>query len=234
VVDDGSTDNTIEAIQSTEKQGIRVSSISLGHNQGKGSAIAHGISVMKEKENGIGQIILIADADGSADISYLNDMVKSLSDTIETSQMMINPWNVKSIVVGCRNDGTLPSRKITRWGFKRVVKFICGDLRIDDTQCGFKLMTLDAGAILYKDLNLQRWTHDVEVLYRAKLLGISTSEVPIGWQDKDGSKLATSFLQTVTVSLEMLLEILWMRLNYSIGRWRPALVDGDQQRSNLK
>lgn len=226
IVDDGSTDNTLSTIEASQTQGITVSSISLGRNEGKGSAVARGISVVKERENtSEGQIILIADADGSADILYLNDMVKSLSDTIEMSGMMSTPWKTKSIVVGNRNDGTSPSRRITRWGFKALVKFICGDLRIDDTQCGLKLMTLDTGVILYKDLNLRRWTHDVEVLYRAKLLRISASEVSIGWEDKDGSKLANSLLQTVTVSLEMLFEIIWMRLNYTIVRWRIATVE---------
>lgn len=225
VVDDGSTDDTLGTIQSSQKRGIAVSSISLRCNEGKGSAIAKGISELKEKQNDEGQIILIADADGSADIMYLNDLVKSLSDTIEASQMVSNPWETKAIVVGNRYDNALPSRRITRWGFKVLVKYICGDLGIDDTQCGLKLMTLDTGAILYKDLNLRRWTHDVEVLYRAKLLKTSVAEVPIGWEDKDGSKLANSFLQTVNVSLEMLFEIVWMRLNYSFHRWKPATIE---------
>jgi dolichyl-phosphate beta-glucosyltransferase len=224
VVDDGSTDDTLGAIQSSQNRGIDVCSISLKDNEGKGSAIAKGIFEVKKQTNG-GQIILIADADGSADIMYLNDLVKSLSDTIEASQMTLNPWETKSIVVGNRYDTALPSRRITRWGFKVLVKYICGDLGIDDTQCGLKLMTLDTGVILYKDLNLRRWAHDVEVLYRAKLLKTSVAEVPIGWEDKDGSKLANSFLQTVNVSLEMLFDIVWMRLNYSVHRWKPATIE---------
>ena len=91
---------------------------------------------------------------------------------------------------------------------------------IADTQCGFKLMTLTTGIALYNDLHLKRWTNDVEALYRAKKLGIPVSEMVISWEDKDGSKLSSSALGTVWVSLVMLFEILYMRLQYILGRWK--------------
>lgn len=231
IVDDGSTDNTVRFAYS--RRGIDVYSISLTKNEGKGSAISNGIAAVKEKykdPSKLAQLVLIADADGSGDISYLNDMIKCLSDTIQDKivydkkmQFVANPWETKSIVVGNRNGNTSHSRMITRWGFKFLVKIICGDLGIDDTQTGFKLMTLDAGLVLYHDLNLKRWTHDVEVLYRAKILGVPAAEIPIGWQDKKGSKLANSLSQTIWSSARMLFEILWMKINYSIGRWKSQI-----------
>ena len=176
-------------------------------------------------------IILIADADGSGDIQSLEKMVIELwklvcsvhSSSTPSSSLSSAPpciWNNAAIVVGNRGyDGTSMSRGITRWGFRTAVKLLCGDLRVNDTQCGFKLMTLKAGCILYSNLNLKRWTNDVEVLYRAKLLGVSVSEIMIGWRDKDGSKLASTVWGTVRISFVMLIEILYMRLQYLLGRW---------------
>jgi len=102
---------------------------------------------------------------------------------------------------------------------------LAGDVGVGDTQCGFKLMTIAAAKPLYADLNLQGWTHDVEVLYRAKQNKIPAAEQAIEWQDKDGSKLVESPGGTVGVSVVMLLEVLQMRLAYETGQWKLPRVD---------
>mmetsp|Transcript_22125 Transcript_22125/g.49410 ORF Transcript_22125/g.49410 Transcript_22125/m.49410 type:complete len:86 (-) Transcript_22125:24-281(-) len=83
-----------------------------------------------------------------------------------------------------------------------------------------KLMTLDTASVLYCNLNLKKWSHDVEVLYRARIRGISLAEVPVRWKDEEGSKLVTSAGGAVGASVSMLLEILRMRIEYAVGRWQ--------------
>ena len=210
-----------------------VSCISLDVNQGKGFAISTGIKEVqklyynsyKESNTSIrrGHVILIADADGSGNIESLDAMINELSYLLisHTSTKYCSVWDNKAMVVGNRGyQGTSLARGFTRWGFRTAVKLVCGDLQVNDTQCGFKLMTLNAGIALYNDLHLKRWTNDVEALYRAKKLGIPVSEMVISWEDKDGSKLSSSALGTVWVSLVMLFEILYMRLQYILGRWK--------------
>ena len=80
-------------------------------------------------------------------------------------------------------------------------------------------MTLNAGLTLYSELNLKRWTHDVEVLYRAKELGVPVTGMNIGWVDKEGSKLASTLGETIYMSGIMLSEIIFMRIQYIFGRW---------------
>ena len=129
-------------------------------------------------------------------------------------------WRYPAIVVGDRGDrGGSPARSVLRWGFQNAVQLICGDLGVQDTQCGFKLMTLEAGKLLYNDLNLRGWTHDVEVLFRARELGVPVGQHHVEWTDVDGSKLVTSPGGTVGVSLMMLLEILEMQDEYGSGNW---------------
>jgi len=67
---------------------------------------------------------------------------------------------------------------------------------------------------LYKNLNLQGWSHDVEILYRAQMLNIPIDEMSIEWKDMDGSKIAESGI--VKVSLQMLWDVIRLRWNYSI------------------
>lgn len=233
VVDDGSLDATAELARTYPG----VECVSLPSNQGKGAAVSHGIVQLKP-----GELCLVADADGSATLQDLPAMLMQLVQTMESSTTDTQPplnssfWLMPAMVVGHRistaGDGggdestmrlsssSLPSiRSILRWGFRTTVRCFAGDLRVRDTQCGFKLMTVTAGQLLYRNLNLQGWTHDVEVLYRAKMLEIPVAEHDIQWQDKEGSKLIESPGGTIGVSITMLLEVLLMRLAYETGSW---------------
>ena len=82
-------------------------------------------------------------------------------------------------------------------------------------------MTFTAAQQLYYDLHLRGWSHDVEVLYRAKMLGVTVAESAVQWQDKPGSKLVTSAGGTAGASLQMLWEIVQLRLYYKLGLWKP-------------
>ena len=211
VVDDGSTDGTADFVRGFSKCTLPLSCVSLKANRGKGGALSFGIQQVLNQEG----LILIADADGSGDMKCLDDAYNKLKDLVG------DDWKQPALVVGSRGfQGTSVTRSILRWGFRTCVKVICGDLRVEDTQCGFKLMTTSAANQLYADLNLPGWTHDVEVLYRAKELGISVCNVVVGWQDKDGSKLVQSPGGTVGVSFTMLLQVVQMRLEYAIGNWK--------------
>ena len=236
VVDDGSTDKTLDVVKqcNIRVEGIEISAVSLEQNEGKGSAVARGMMAVEEMrqdaENASGWVILVADADGSGDMVYLNAMIyefsKLVERTAERNTSNITPWRTKAMLVGNRDNASL-SRIITRWGFKTLVKIICGDLQVDDTQCGFKLMTLDAGLMLYSNLNLKRWTHDVEVLYRAKKMMVPVTELKIGWEDKAGSKLATTVGETVRMSAIMLFETLTLTYHYKIGQWKLPDAERD-------
>jgi hypothetical protein len=104
-----------------------------------------------------------------------------------------------------------------------LVGSVCGAFSFD-SKIRLKsqlLMTLPAATRLYRDLHLQQWSHDVEVLFRAKLYAIPIREVLIEWNDKDGSKVVESGV--VRVSIEMLLDVLRLRWEYSVtGNWKPA------------
>ena len=233
VVDDGSLDGTAELTRSYPG----VDCVSLPSNRGKGAAVSHGIVQLQP-----GELCLVTDADGSANLQDLPAMLMQLVQTMESSttitQSTFNSsfWWMPAMVVGHRisaASATVDStrmgqgssslsffRSILRWGFRTTVRCFAGDLRVRDTQCGFKLMTVTAGQSLYRDLNLRGWTHDVEVLYRAKLNDIPVGEQDIQWQDKEGSKLIESPGGTIGVSITMLLEVLLMRLAYETGSWR--------------
>jgi dolichyl-phosphate beta-glucosyltransferase len=179
-------------------------------------------------------LILTQDADGSGDLTYLPYMIQRLSKSVSqmtevasSSGGSCNMWWTKpGMVVGNRNYNFFSPRGVTRWGFQTVVSLLLMNdgLRVRDSQCGYKLMTFCAAQSLYHQLHLQGWSHDVEVLYRAKLLQIPIEEMAIDWEDKDGSKVVASGV--AKVSLQMLWDVLRLRWNYSVTKsWNVDMVE---------
>ncbi len=243
VIDDGSTDETVRVVNSflecSSDETVPVLCLSMPRNRGKGAALAAGIKHIAEQCRGNKKnatLILTQDADGSGDLVYLQCMIDRMKDLLaatseanddddEHETLLTSPidWTKPAIVTGNRNYNILSPRGITRWGFQTAVRLIMNDLRVQDSQCGYKLMTLTAAKDLYADLEVNGWAHDVEVLYRAKLVDIPIEQISINWTDKDGSKVVESGV--ARVSLQMLLDVIRLRWEYSNLRAWLSLGD---------
>ena len=188
-------------------------------------------------------LLLTADADGSADPSCAVVLYEELVDQLShdvASNLKHQPWRTPALVCGYRvydvhdkQDGetetrkraspsSSPIRQFFHWGFRSTVRALFWGTRLNeirDTQCGCKLLTLEAARRLYTDLHLQRWSHDVEVLWRAVYGGIPIiGQAPVLWRDCAGSRLSAEGV--LRVAWTMLLEILFCRVAYAIGWWR--------------
>jgi len=223
IVDDGSRDATLKVVENFPAK-IQIRTVALAENSGKGAALARGIKEIFESSSSSNTYILTQDADGSGDLIYLEGMLNKLGNLLscdETSTTTTaNGVTDQGLVVGNRNYNLFSSRGITRWGFQSCVRIITSNkLRVKDSQCGYKLMTLETARVLYKNLYLKGWAHDVEVLLRASILNIPIEETNIEWEDMDGSKITETGV--VKVSLQMLLDIIRLRWNYSIVKsWK--------------
>lgn len=246
IVDDGSTDGTKKVIENVannlgvpfhqeigfdfaseiggndDGDSLIIKVVSLPRNVGKGKAVGNGVA----RTNPSCDCVLVADADGSANISCLDDMIRVMDSSAARGEASPHPM----IVVGKRRQEPTSyysdiKRAILRWGFQTCVRVICFpvlDSNIEDTQCGFKLYRPRSAAIsLYDQLHLDRWSHDVELLYLASKRGMSTKQIEVRWKDVPGSKLVdtSSGLNIVLVSTHMLLEVLYMRAMYAFGFW---------------
>lgn len=58
---------------------------------------------------------------------------------------------------------------------------------------------------------------DVELLIKAQLLDIPVIEVPIAWHEVPGSKLSL-----VSDSIGMFRDLVVLRINYALGRWKVS------------
>ncbi|KAI0924179.1 hypothetical protein AcW2_005132 [Taiwanofungus camphoratus] len=227
VVDDGSTDDTA---QQTLKfalgypdSDIRV--VQLVENAGKGGAVRHGMLY------GRGRRLLMVDADGASRFEDLELLWKEMD--------RIAPDEGAAVVVGSRAHLVKTEAVVKRSFLRNVLMYglhtilrIVGVGHIRDTQCGFKLFSRAAAQRIFPFQHLPTWIFDVELLLLAKQLRMPVAEVPIEWHEVSGSKL-----NVITDSLQMLRDLLVLRANHLLGRWKvgpPAVVsstlDPDGQR----
>ena len=178
VVDDGSRDKTAEAVQALARQDQRLRLLRNPGNKGKGYSVRHGMLEAR------GEWILFSDADLSAPIEEL----AKLMDSVRANQARI--------AIGSRAlDRSLIGVHQSRWReltgivFNKVMRILTG-LPFADTQCGFKLYHREAARAVFSRQRLDGFGFDVEDLYIARVHGIPAVEVPVRWNNVDGTKVS--------------------------------------------
>ncbi|MBB5269048.1 CheY-like chemotaxis protein [Algibacter amylolyticus] len=188
-VNDGSTDKTLEVLNTLKKgRENNISVYDCAQNGGKGEAVRQGVlHLAKDPQlDYIGYL----DADLSTDFRDFDDLVK----TIETSDF--------KIVSGSRmtrmgaNIAKESARAIISKTINLIIRTILG-MPFNDTQCGAKIMDKDIANLVFKDKFITRWIFDVEIFIRmrkhyGKKKAISyICEQPLKrWIHADGSKLS--------------------------------------------
>jgi hypothetical protein len=103
--------------------------------------------------------------------------------------------------------------------FNLLLRAITG-LKFKDTQCGFKAFRREAALPVFKLQSIERFGFDPEVLYIAKKRGLRLLEVPVVWNDSEGSKVSY-----VSDSIKMTLDLIRIRLNDLNGRYNLAATE---------
>lgn len=114
------------------------------------------------------------------------------------------------------------------YSFHKVV-YILGCRGIEDTQCGFKLFSRKAAQAIFPNMHVEGWVFDIEVLMIAQQLRIPIVEVPVAWQEIDGSKVSL-----MRDSIQMALDLLIIRMNYLFGIWRIRPLLRDEKAKEVK
>ena len=226
IINDGSVDGTISAVQSTLHEikiseprllwhtSIQVSS--LPQNMGKGEAVRTGILSSSS------HFTLMLDADNATDLS--TGLTSLLLALIEKKK---NSPKTELVAFGSRahlQQESQVKRSLTRTilmhGFHLCVSTFCTS-KVQDTQCGFKLFPKGVSQFVFQNLHLKRWAFDIEVIILLQCHGcVEIVEVPVKWQEVEGSKLATGKLALLLASLGMLRDMICVRACYLLGIWR--------------
>jgi glycosyltransferase involved in cell wall biosynthesis len=194
VVDDGSTDATAAVVESRAATEPRLRLVQNPGNRGKGFAIRHGMLEAK------GDWILFSDADLSAPIDELPKLLTAAQE--KSAAIAIGSRALDRSLIGVHQSQW---REMSGIVFNRIMRLITG-LPFSDTQCGFKLFRRDAARRVFPLQRLDGFSFDVEDLFVAHTLGIPTIEVPVRWNNVEGTKVG--LMQGVASFLD-LLRIRW-------------------------
>ena len=198
VVDDGSTDRTAAITRDASRGDDRVRSESVEHG-GKGWAVKHGMLAAT------GRYRFMCDADLAMPVEqlsrFLEQMEKGYDVVIGSRQM-----------AGARRFNEPPGRHVIGRVFNWIVRLLAiGGYQ--DTQCGFKCFESAAADALFTRQRLPGFGFDVEILYLARKMGLSTLEIPIDWHHQENSKV-----RPVLDSLSMLWDTALIRWRGLSGR----------------
>ena len=208
VVDDGSSDGTADVAESVFPNFPQVASRVVRDelNRGKGYAVRLGL------KNAAADIALFTDADLSTPIEEL----PKLLDPIRNGEI--------DVAFGSRAldrslIGTHQPWRREQGGkvVNRIIRLLSG-LDFCDTQCGFKAFNMRKFRPLLDVMTIDRFGFDVEFLYVAKYHGLTLKEIPVRWNNVEGSKVSV-----VRDTRRMFSELMQIRRNARIGRYDISL-----------
>jgi glycosyltransferase involved in cell wall biosynthesis len=199
VVDDGSRDKT--AAVAERCNGVRL--LRNPGNRGKGYTVRHGMLEAK------GEWILYTDADLSAPIGELEKLIAAVNR--ENADVAIGSRAIDRSLVGVHQSGF---REMSGRVFNVVMRIATG-LSFRDTQCGFKLFRAEAARQIFTRQTLDGFSFDVEDLVIAKVLGFRAVEVPVVWNNVEGTKVS---MWSGVQSFVDLAGIRWRALSGKYGR----------------
>jgi dolichyl-phosphate beta-glucosyltransferase len=206
IADDGSTDTTVSLLQDLRFPNMTV--LVAAKNTGKGDAVRRGMLAAR------GEFILFADADQSTPIEQFDNLMEKIDagyDVVVGSRA----------AAGAAVSGKSALRKVLSRGLHVMVSVGFG-IEIADTQCGFKLFTAPAARSLFNLQVVDGFSFDLEVIYLAGRLGLSTAEVPVEWIDAPGSTVDAAKVSLQFVADLVKIKVHDLRGGYTVTGHSPV------------
>lgn len=173
---------------------------------GKGGAVMMGFAAAR------GELVGFTDADASTPPDAFDDLVRNIGDA---GAIIASRWFPESKVY--------PPQSLKRQVASRIFNFLVRNLfkvKIRDTQCGAKILKLQAARDVLPVIGITHWAFDVDLLFKLRRAGYRIIEWPTTWHDVGGSQLRIG-----KASLEMFIAIVRLRLLYSPFRFIVSLYD---------
>lgn len=174
IIDDGSSDNTVEIAQKMLKGKNNVKLVKNQHT-GKGGAIRKGVALAK------GEWLIFLDIDLA---TPMKELEKFLPFT-KAFDVIIGSRKIKGAQIEVRQP------KFREFGGK-VFTWLTNTLvtkNISDVTCGFKLFKTNLAKELFSKSVLVDWSFDAEILYLAQKANAKIKEVPVRWRDDPNTKV---------------------------------------------
>src|SRR5712692_8999273 len=201
VVNDGSSDNTVEIVRGYLEKHSKLRLLENPGNRGKGYSVRNGML------HAGGEVLLFSDADLSSPIEEASKLFAAIKEGADIA--IGSRW--------LRTDLQTQRQPLYRQLFGRIfnllLRLILG-LKFKDTQCGFKAFTRRAAQAIFPLQKIERWGFDPELLYLAKKFKLKVVEVPVAWAHREGTRI-----NPLRDGTKMFLEMLKIRWNALSGKY---------------
>ena len=196
MVDDGSSDKTLEIAKRLAQEDSRLVAISHKTNRGYGAALKTGFETAKY------ELVVFNDGDGQFDFSEIDKFLEKIENA--------------DVVIGFRKKRLDNPFRHLLMNLLKIWDFIFFGFRFKDIDCGFKLFKKEAlnKIMPFKSEGAMITT---EILARAKKENLKIAEVEVHhypriYGDQSGGNLRV-ILRAIKESL-----ILWKNLTFNYGR----------------
>ncbi|MEI7621571.1 MAG: dolichyl-phosphate beta-glucosyltransferase [Candidatus Moraniibacteriota bacterium] len=178
VVVDGSPDKTAKIAEGYTQQIENLRVIDNKENHGKGFVVKQGLLETK------GKFVVFLDADGSTSITHVNESLVWLE---KGADLVVGSRKIKGASVQVHQP---KYREIMGEGGNWLIRIVLGLWSFPDTQCGFKAMTGLAAHEIAKRMVVDRFGFDFELIILAKKLGFKVVQMPVRWNNEEGSTVS--------------------------------------------
>jgi len=196
IVDDGSSDKTVEIASSHKDSFDSFSLIENRKNRGKGYSVKQGMLRAK------GKYVLFMDADNSTRIDQIEKLIQAIDGG---NDVAIGSRRVP----GAQIDTSQPFYRIFLGNIYIILSKILIGSSVSDYNCGFKLYKNEVVDCLFKPLTMNNWSFDSELIYLVKKYNLKIKEVPVRWEDKQ----KTSKVKPLRDGINSLLSLIKIRIN---------------------
>jgi len=175
VVDDGSTDRTVEIVKELIA-GIQNGRLLCASHGGKGAAVRKGVLSTE------GQYVFFTDADLSTPITELDKFLEQFNQGYE-------------VVIGSRRTAGANIEVHQSWlreSMGKVFTWLTNVIltkNLSDVTCGFKGFSRPVAQEVFGRQQVNDWSFDAEVLFLAQKYGYSIKEVPVHWRNDPATKV---------------------------------------------
>ena len=202
VVDDGSTDNTLQMIKNFASSNNHLVILTNEQNSGKGYSVRKGMLSAR------GEYAFFTDADLSTPIEEIEKCLPYL----------INGYDV---VIGSRSmpgSDVLVHQPWYREKMGKIFNFMVNMVLLKgiiDTQCGFKGFKREAVKTIFSKCKIDGFSFDVEALYLSRKYNFKIKEIPIRWENSALSKVSP-----IKHSLQMFKDLIGIKIKDLKGDYK--------------
>ncbi len=204
VVDDGSTDNTVQIVQKwSELYNGVIKIIPFSQNRGKGSVVKD--AMLNHTK---GNIRCFYDADASTPIEEVQKLIDTINNGYDIA--IASRALPESII-----EIPQPFYRQTMGKIYNLILHFFFLTHFKDTQCGCKCFNEKSVSIVFPRQTLNRFSFDAEILFIAEQHNLKIKEVPTRWRNRKESRV-----HPIKDSSKMFCDLFKIRWNALTGKYK--------------